>query len=189
MWVRQGKWHCLEIVKDTSTSEPVNGSGGERTYKVEGVRATRAREYGFGRWLLKSLGIRWHLACRLFLCEQMSQCLFLLQVGRKVNIDALVASIVDRTISVVDMAHDKNIREGMLNRADLFRTCRNTYNLTISKSPIQIRSWFLLFFNGGFLTGRATAPLAPPLATAMMTAWGPCLQTSTASSKRLLRCQ
>ena len=28
--------------------------------------------------------------------------------------------------------------------------------------------WFLLFFNGGFLTGGATAPLAPPLATAML---------------------
>ena len=27
--------------------------------------------------------------------------------------------------------------------------------------------WFLLFFNGGFLTGGATAPLAAPLATAM----------------------
>ena len=27
--------------------------------------------------------------------------------------------------------------------------------------------WFLLFFNGGFLTGGATAPLAPSLATAM----------------------
>ena len=27
--------------------------------------------------------------------------------------------------------------------------------------------WFLLFFNGGFLTGGTTAPFAPPLATAM----------------------
>ena len=52
---------------------------------------------------------------------------------------ARTPSIVDRTISaVVDMVHDENIREGMLNRADLFRTCRNTYNSTIYQ---RVRHW------------------------------------------------
>ena len=92
MWVRQGERHCLEF-KDTNTSEPENGWGGECTYKVEGIRATRSRIYGFGRWLLKSLGIHWNLAYRLPFCEQMIPLFFLLQVGRKVNIYALACCL------------------------------------------------------------------------------------------------
>ena len=45
----------------------------------------------------------------------------------------------------------KNIREGMLNRADLFRTCRNTYNSTIYQ---RVRHWHDRDYDGlGSLPG------------------------------------
>ena len=49
--------------------------------------------------------------------------------------------------------------------------------------------WFLLFFNGGFLTGGATAPLAPPLATAMPYAYA-CVASEDRSVEmlRLILC-
>ena len=50
----------------------------------------------------------------------------------------------------------KNIREGMLNRADLFRTCRSTpYNSTISKSPTQARQ---RLWQPGVLAWRPVRP-------------------------------